>query len=153
MIGSQKRFSAPFVGSRSCASDWLEAMNRAVCRQFPNGIKDDEYLDLNLMSDNGTQPTSLTFMRECRAFGIRQAFTAYANPKGNADTERLIRTIKEEFCWLQEWSSDEELAKEMEKFVGYFNENYLHSALGYKTLNAFENQRFKNNQITLSAKA
>ena len=104
------------------------------------------------MSDNGTQPTSLTFMRECRAFGIRQAFTAYANPKGNADTERLIRTIKEEFCWLQEWSSDEELAKEMEKFVGYFNENYLHSALGYKTPNAFEDQRFKNNQITLSAK-
>jgi hypothetical protein len=39
-------------------------------------------------------------MRECRAFGIRQAFTAYANPKGNADTERLIRTIKESSCQM-----------------------------------------------------
>jgi transposase InsO family protein len=41
----------------------------------------------------------------------------------------------------------------MEKFVEYFNEQYLHSALGYKTPNAFENQWFKNNQITLSATA
>ncbi len=105
------------------------------------------------MSDNGSQPTSLTFMRQCRALGIKQAFTAYANPKGNADTERLIRTIKEELCWLREWSSVEELAVEMEKFVEYFNANYLHSALGYKTPNAFEKEWFKNNQITRSQSA
>jgi transposase InsO family protein len=92
-------------------------------------------------------------MRECRAIGIRQALTAYANPKGNADTERLIRTIKEELCWLREWSSVEELAVEMEKFVEYFNEQYLHSAIGYKTPNEFENQWFKNNQTTRSATA
>ncbi len=81
------------------------------------------------------------------------AFTAYANPKGNADTERLIRTIKEELCWLREWSSVAELAVEMEKFVEYFNDNYLHSAIGYKTPNDFENEWFKNNQITRSQAA
>ncbi len=141
------------VFDRSRAADWLEAVNRAVCRQFPAGIREQDFLELNLMSDNGSQPTSLTFMRECRALGIRQAFTAYANPKGNADTERLIRTIKEELCWLQEWSSVEELAAEMEKFVEYFNDNYLHSALGYKTPNAFESAWFKNNQVTRSQSA
>jgi transposase InsO family protein len=148
-----KKILGAFVGSRSRAADWLEAVNQAVCRQFRAGIRETKSLELNLMSDNGSQPTSLTFMRECRAFGIKQAFTAYNNPKGNADTERLIRTIKEELCWLREWSSVEELASEMEKFVEYFNENYLHSALGYKTPNAFENEWFKQNQITLSAKA
>jgi len=148
-----KKIVGAFVGERSCATDWLEAINRAVCRQFPAGIREQENLELNLMSDNGSQPTSLTFMRECRALGIRQAFTAYANPKGNADTERLIRTIKEELCWLREWSSVEELAIEMEKFVEYFNENYLHSALSYKTPNAYENEWFKNNQITRSQAA
>jgi len=148
-----KKILGAFVGSRSRASDWLEAVNRAVCRQFPNGLRETESLELNLMSDNGSQPTSLTFMRECRALGIRQAFTAYANPKGNADTERLIRTIKEELCWLREWSSVEELAIEMEKFVEYFNEQYLHSAIGYKTPNEFENQWLKNNQTTRSATA
>ena len=76
-----------------------------------------------------------------------------ANPKGNADTERLIRTIKEELRWLREWASVEQLAGEIEKFVEYFNENYLHSALGYKTPNAFENEWFKNNQLTRSQTA
>jgi putative transposase len=148
-----KKILGAFVGSRSRASDWLEAVNEAVNRQFPGGIREVERTELNLMSDNGSQPTSLTFMRECRALGIKQAFTAYANPKGNADTERLIRTVKEELCWLREWSSVEELAVEMEKFVEYFNANYLHSALGYKTPNAFEAEWFKNNQITRSQAA
>jgi transposase InsO family protein len=74
-----KKILGAFVGSRSRAADWLEAINRAVCRQYPEGIREDENLELNLMSDNGTQPTSLTFMRECRALGMRQTFTAYAN--------------------------------------------------------------------------
>ena len=148
-----KKILGAFVANRSRASDWLEAVNQAVCRQFGAGIRETENLELNLMSDNGSQPTSLTFMQECRALGIKQAFTAYANPKGNADTERLIRTVKEELCWLREWSSVDELTVEMEKFVEYFNANYLHSALGYKTPNAFENEWFKNNQITRSATA
>ena len=138
-----KKILGVFVADRSRASDWLEAVNLAVNRQFPGGIGEAENLELNLMSDNGSQPTSLTFMRESRALGIKQAFTAYANPKGNADTERLIRTIKEELCWLREWSSVEELKIEMEKFVEYFNDNYLHSAIGYKTPNAFENEWLK----------
>lgn len=148
-----KKILGAFVGSRSRACDWLEAINQAVCRQFPRGVREAENLELNLMSDNGTQPTSVTFMRECRALGIKQAFTAYANPKGNADTERLIRTIKEELCWLREWSSVEELAIEMKKFVEHFNANYLHSALGYKTPYDFENEWFKNNQRTRSVTA
>jgi len=41
----------------------------------------------------------------------------------------------------------------MEKFVEYFDENYLRLALGCKTPNAFENERFKNNQITRSQSA
>ncbi len=148
-----KKILGAFVANRSRASDWLEAVNRAVNRQFPRGILEAENLELNLMSDNGSQPTSLTFMRESRAFGIKQAFTAFANPKGNADTERLIRTVKEELCWLREWSSVEELRTAVEKFVEYFNENYLHSALGYKTPNAFEAEWFKINQFTCSATA
>jgi len=35
-------------------------------------------------------------MRDRRTLGIEQIFTSYDNPKGNADTERVMRTIKEE---------------------------------------------------------
>ena len=68
----------------------------------PDGI---EGQGVNLMADNGCQPTSLAFMRACTAMGIRQAFTSYSNPKGNADTERFLRTLKEELVWLHEWTS------------------------------------------------
>ena len=58
-----KKILGAFVADRSRAADWLEAVNQAVCRQYPNGIRETKNLELNLMSDNGTQPTSLTFMR------------------------------------------------------------------------------------------
>jgi putative transposase len=104
MIGSPKKIPGALVGwcSRCAAAEWLEAINRAAHLQFPGGIKETENLELNLMNDNGSQPTSTSFMRQVSAPGIRQAFTAsYANPKGNADTGRLIRTIKEELIWLR----------------------------------------------------
>ena len=52
-----------------------------------------------------SQPTLTSFMRDMRTLGIEQIFTSYDNPKGNADTERMIRTIKEEVIWVNEFSS------------------------------------------------
>jgi putative transposase len=69
------------------------ALDMAVNRQFPDGVRGQ---DLSLMSDNGCQPTSLAFMKACSTLSIHQAFTSYNNPKGDADTERVIRTLKEE---------------------------------------------------------
>ena len=85
------------------------------------------------MSDNGSQPTSLSFMKACSNLEVEQVFTSYNNPKGNADTERLIRTIKEELFWLREWKGEAELRKELDKWVDYYNRNYLHSSHGYRT--------------------
>lgn len=148
-----KKILGAFVGSRSRAGEWLEAINQAVCRQFPEGIREAGNLELRLMSDNGSQPTSLKFMREAASLGIQQTFTSYCNPKGNADTEWLIRTIKEELIWLREWTSTEELAEAVSAFVEEFNQNYLHSALGYKTPSEFEKQWFSEQQMALSAAA
>jgi len=41
-------------------------------------------------------------MKEMSTLGIQQIFRSYDNPKGNADTERVMRTIKEEVLWLNE---------------------------------------------------
>ncbi len=67
-------------------------MNKAVNRH-PDGTRGT---GLNQMSDNGCQPTSVSFMKACRIMGINQAFTSHSNPKGNANTERFMRTLKEE---------------------------------------------------------
>ena len=46
-------------------------------------------------------------MQGCSAWEIKQAFTSYHNPQGNADTKRFMRSLKEERVWLQEWRSVE----------------------------------------------
>jgi len=125
------------VGTRSKSSDWLLALESAVSCACPEGSRDQE---IHLMSDNGSQPTSVSFMRACSLLGIKQAFTAYNNPKGNANTERLIRTIKEELIWVNEFKSLEEVETKLKEWVGDYNHSYPHSALGYKSPVEFEAQ-------------
>jgi len=48
------------------------------------------------MSDNGSYPTSRKFIGVCEKLDIKQAFTSYNYPKGNANTERWFRTLKED---------------------------------------------------------
>ncbi len=132
-----KKIVGYYIGLTCRSRHWLEALDEAVNRQFPEGVRDQ---GLNLMSDNGSQPTSVGFMQACRALDIHQAFTSYNNPKGNADTERVFRTMKEELLWLREWTSPFELADEIKQWVEYYNQSYLHSALGYKSPVTFEKE-------------
>jgi len=97
-----KKIVGHYVDLECKTRHWLEALDMAVGEEFSDGVYGHE---LNLMSDNGSQPTSLRFIRSCKSMGIKQAFTSYNNPKGNADTERLSRTLKEELLWLREWLS------------------------------------------------
>ena len=137
------------VGTRSKSTDWLSALETAVNRQFPDGVRDK---GLSLMSDNGCQPTSVAFMEACSTLGIRQAFTSYNNPKGNADTERMMRTIKEELIWLHDWTSAAQLKARLTEWFEEYNVEYLHSTLGYKTPQRFEAE-YKNSHATLLAGA
>jgi hypothetical protein len=54
----------PRRSERSGVAHVVPDVNRAVNRQFPHGV---EGQSLNLMADNGCQPTSLAFMRACAA--------------------------------------------------------------------------------------
>lgn len=69
------------VSLRARPAEWKEALERALCEEFPWGARDQ---------------------------GLKQIFCSYDNPKGNAETKRVIRTIKEELLWLNEFSSFEE---------------------------------------------
>jgi putative transposase len=127
-----------YYAGRPCTSrHWLAALDMAVNRQCPHGARGQS---VSLMSDNGCQPTSLAFMQACDTLGIHQAFTSYNNPKGNADTERVMRTLKEECLWLTEWGSPFELISALEAWIAHYNEHYLHSTLGYKTPRQFERE-------------
>jgi putative transposase len=143
-----KKIAGYYAGMQCRSRHWLEALDMALNRQFPDGVRGKQ---LHLMSDNGSQPTSMSFMKACRDMELNQAFTSYNNPKGNADTERVFRTMKEELLWLREWTSPFELADALGRWIEYYNAKYLHSALGYKAPNKFE-EEYQNSQVTLLAK-
>ena len=142
-----KKFLGYHIGLQATTAHWLAALDMAVNRQCPEGVRGHA---VHLMSDNGCQPTSVAFMRTCGQLGITQAFTSYNNPKGNADTERSIRTLKEECLWLREWTSPFELADAVARWFESFNVSYLHSSLGYRTPKAYEQQWVSSHQTLLA---
>jgi len=130
------------IGLQSKSPDWLKALDMGVKEQCPEGAR--EY-QLHLMSDNGSQPTSTAFINACGVLDIEQAFTSYNNPKGNANTERVIRTIKEDCIWINEWDTLDEAKKAIEQWIHDYNHLYPHSALDYLSPVEFEQMCTKQN--------
>jgi len=124
------------ISLRSRAAEWKEALDMAIQREFPGGVRGS---GLKLISDNGSQPTATSFMKDMATLGIEQIFTSYDNPKGNAETERVMRTIKEEIIWLNEFASFEEAKEKIGRWIQEdYNKLYVHSQLGYMSPEEFE---------------
>ncbi len=113
---------------------WIEALNMAINNRFPDGIREEieKGKKLYLVSDDGCQPTSKRYMRECRELGIEQIFTSWSN-QGNADTERVLRTMKEDLVWIREWEDVFEFEAGLKEWVRKYNNEYPHQGLNYKT--------------------
>lgn len=121
---------------RSRRQEWEAALMMGLQAEFPQGARG---AGLKLVSDNGSQPTSTGFMANMKIVDITQIFTSYDNPKGNAETERVMRTIKEELLWLQEFPNLETAREAIKAWIAIdYNQRYVHSALGYKSPLEFE---------------
>jgi len=141
-------FSRKIVGysiDRGCRTDvWIAALDKAVIEVFHKGTRAEE---LHLMSDNGSQPTSGKFINTCQTLEIKQAFTSYNNPKGNANTERMFRTMKEDCIWINDFETYDQALLSIEKWINFYNEQYLpattqlccswNSAINYMSPNEF----------------
>jgi len=126
------------ISFRSRAEDLERALEMALSQEFPDGVRGK---GLKLISDNGSQPTSTAFMRDMTTLGIEQIFTSYDNPKGNAETERMVRIIKKEVIWLNEFSSLEEAKEKMGHWINVdYNKLYPHSKLGYLSPEEFSDR-------------
>lgn len=131
-------YSRKVVGyalGRDCRSElWITALEQAVISEFPDGSRGK---NLFLMSDNGSQPTSKKFRGVTELLDIQQAFTSYNNPKGNANTERWFRTFKEDCIWLHEWETYEQVERDIQVYIDFYNIDYVHSALDGMSPNEF----------------
>ena len=136
------------IALRSRTAEWKEALDMAIMKEFPGGVRGK---GLRLISDNGSQPTSVSFMKEAKLLGIQQIFTSYNNPKGNAETERMMRTIKEEVIWLEEFETFEQAKGRITKWIETdYNKSYVHSAIGYCSPEEFE-KRYYERALGISA--
>ena len=123
------------LGLQSKTDDWLNALQMAVNDRFPSGIRESlKEQKLFLISDNGCQPTSQRFMMSCSLLGIKQIFTTWSNPKGNSDTERVLRTLKEDLVWTYEWDNpfDFEVALSLHSFAKKSAGKKLAGSMGFE---------------------
>lgn len=126
------------LSTTSKTKDWRHALDNALNTQFPWGKPQDHVL--KLVTDNGCQPTSTSFIKDCSILGITQIFTSYNNPRGNADTERFIRTTKEGCVWLHDWYSFEQLKASLTHFFNQYNGDFPHSSIGHLTPLEYESK-------------
>lgn len=138
-----KEIIGQHVSTTSKSDDWLAALNMAVSRRFPDGIREHKGKP-KLITDNGCQPTATSFMKACSALRIRQIFTTWNNPKGNADTERVFRTLKEDLVWPNEWSLPFDFDRDFQSWVVAYNTDFPHQSLRYKTPSQFFDDFIKN---------
>ena len=133
-----KEITGYSLSMQSKTDDWLDALETAVNNRFPHGIR--EYAkeqQLFLISDNGCQPTSQRFMMSCSLLGLKQIFTTWSNPKGDSDTERVLRTLKEDLVWTHDWDNPFAFSEALDKWIKAYNTDCPHQSLNNMTPEQF----------------
>jgi len=128
--------------SRRCrASEWVSAVRMGLETE---GLSTKEACSgLLLRSDNGSQPCSKKFVEFLSSRGLKGQYTGYDAPDDNAYVERVIRTIKEEEIWLNSYDSFWEAHKAIEEYINYYNNERIHSSIGYMTPIEYEAENVK----------
>jgi len=96
-------------------------------------IKRPQALDVRLRTDHGSQYGSRAFKESMRVLGVRQEFIAVNTPEQNGHMESFHRTLKREYVWTKDFQSFQEAAEAIQEAYVDYNQNRIHSALGYLT--------------------
>jgi len=117
---------------RRCrASEWIGVVRMAL--EGRGLMTKEDCRPLTLRSDNGSQPCSKAFVEYLGRAGVKGQYTGYNAPDDNAYVERMIRTIKEEEIWPNEYDTGSEAREAIESYIKYYNHERIHSALDYRT--------------------
>jgi putative transposase len=102
-------------------------------------------------SDRGVQYASDEYMTLLQQHQLLPSMSRPANPYDNASCESFIKTLKQEEIYGNQYRDLEHLRANIAEFINqYYNRCRLHSALGYKTPEEFE-QSFAENTIAVAA--
>ena len=84
-------------------------------------------------SDQGSQFTSPRFTAPLLAHGIRISMDGRGRALDNIFVERLWRTVKYEYLYLQDWATLQDARSGLAYFFERYNHRRLHQSLGYQT--------------------
>lgn len=114
------------------ASLAIAALEKAVAeRQPPPGVVHH--------SDRGVQYASSAYVAILRKYHMLPSMSRPANPYDNASCESFMKTLKHEEIYANDYRDRDHLRANIEDFIErYYNCCRLHSALGYRPPQEFE---------------
>ena len=84
-------------------------------------------------TDQGAQFTSQAFTERLRQGEIQISMDGRGRALDNVFVERLWRSVKYEEVYLREYNTVQEARQGLGSYFGFYNEERLHQALGYRT--------------------
>jgi putative transposase len=84
-------------------------------------------------TDQGAQFTSQAFTERLRQGGVQISMDGRGRALDNVFVERLWRTVKYEEVYLREYNTVREAQQGLRCYFGFYNDERLHQALGYRT--------------------
>jgi transposase InsO family protein len=128
--------SGECVGSHAAVSgnrfEALEPVRQGVLRHF-GALGRSAATGLALRHDHGSNYLSRDFQAELRFLGIESSPSFVREPEGNGVAERFIRTLKENFLWVQAFETVEDLRCGLQDFAAHYNATWLVARHGYRT--------------------
>src|SRR5437867_4685424 len=110
----------------------IAALERAIVQRRPQP-------GLVHHSDRGLQYARGEYVAVLEKFGMVPSMSRPANPYDNASCESFMKTLKREEIYANRYDNLEHLRANIEEFIEqYYNRQRLHSALGYRSPEEFE---------------
>ena len=114
----------------------LNALDQALSDRWNPEIK-----GLIHHSDQGVQYASNQYVDRLKEHNIEISMSRKGNPYDNAFVESLIKTLKYEEVYLNEYETFSDALENIARFIDdVYNRKRLHSSLGYMTPEAFEQE-------------
>lgn len=125
---------------RGRAKEAERALEAACLSRFGT-LRPEQDQAPTLRSDNGLIFTSRSFRAACKFYRLEQEFITPYTPEQNGMIERFFRSLKEECVWQHNFASFEQARKEIARWIGWYNRERPHQALGYNAPQQFRRQQ------------